>query len=106
MTRIEHILTIVSEECSEIAQHCSKAIRFGLLEVQPGQTLTNASRIYQEYVDLKAAMEVLHAHWMALVDGTPSLGSMVDAKHRKIAEFLKYSAQCGILSDPVAEELE
>lgn len=86
MTRIEHILTIVSEECSEIAQHCSKAIRFGLLEVQPGQTLTNASRIYQEYVDLKAAM--------------------VDAKHRKIAEFLKYSAQCGILSDPVAEELE
>jgi hypothetical protein len=105
VTRKEHLLTIVAEECVEVAQRCSKALRFGLEEIQPGQSLTNAARIYQEYADLKAAMELLHAHCVSMADGLPSLGAMVDAKHAKIAEFMKLSARCGTLSDPVRAEL-
>jgi hypothetical protein len=104
VTRIEHLLTIVAEECNEVAQRCSKAARFGVDEIQPGQSLTNAARIYQEYADLRGAMEMLHLHCLSMTEGLPSLGSMTDSKKYKIAEFLEYSAKCGTLSDPVAAE--
>jgi hypothetical protein len=52
----EHLLTIVSEECAEIAQRSSKAIRFGLLDVQDGQKLDNAERLVDEFHDLIAVM--------------------------------------------------
>lgn len=97
MNRTEHLLAIVAEECAEVAQRCSKALRFGLTEIEPGQELTNAARIYQEYADLRAAVEVLHADCSLMPDGLPSLGSMMDAKHRKIAKFLEYSAKQGTL---------
>ena len=29
MTREEHLLTIVAEECAEVAQRATKALRFG-----------------------------------------------------------------------------
>jgi hypothetical protein len=105
MNRIEHLLTIVAEECAEVSQRCSKALRFGLEEIQPGQTLTNAARIYQEYADLRAAMELLHAHCIFMTEGLPSLGALMDSKHQKVADFFKHSALCGTLSDPVPAEL-
>ncbi len=54
MTYNEHVLKITEEECSEIAQRISKALRFGLEEVQLGQELNNAQRIMYEYTDLVA----------------------------------------------------
>ena len=42
----------MAEECSEVAQRISKALRFGLEEIQPGQDLKNSERIYQEMSDL------------------------------------------------------
>jgi hypothetical protein len=105
VTRIEHILTIVAEECAEVAQRCSKALRFGLGEIEPGHHATNAARIYQEYADLRAAMEILHQLVPGMGKDLPSLGAMVDAKHLKIAEFLQYSARGGTLSDPSPREL-
>lgn len=52
MTRDEHLLTILAEECAEVAQRCSKALRFGIDEVQPGQGLDNRRRIEKEFNDL------------------------------------------------------
>jgi hypothetical protein len=37
MTRQEMLLTIVAEECNETPQRVSKAIRFGLDEIEAGQ---------------------------------------------------------------------
>jgi hypothetical protein len=39
MTREQHLLTILAEECGEVVQRASKAIRFGLDESQPGQLM-------------------------------------------------------------------
>lgn len=44
MTRDEHLYTIAGEEGVEVAQRCSKALRFGGSEVQPGQTMDNRAR--------------------------------------------------------------
>ncbi|MBL4837403.1 MAG: hypothetical protein JKY34_07475 [Kordiimonadaceae bacterium] len=53
------LLTILAEECAEVAQRCTKALRFGLEEVQPGQEYTNAERIEVELGDILAAFNIL-----------------------------------------------
>jgi hypothetical protein len=45
MTREQHLLTILAEECGEVVQRASKAIRFGLDESQPGQLDDNKKRL-------------------------------------------------------------
>ena len=46
------LLIILAEECNEAAARASKALRFGLNEVQPGQNATNAERIGHELQDV------------------------------------------------------
>jgi NTP pyrophosphatase (non-canonical NTP hydrolase) len=93
MTRTEHLLTILAEECNEVAQRASKALRFGLDEVQPGQALDNYTRIWKEMADLAAVGAML-------VDevgrGGVELEDLV-AKRAKVERFLDYSHQCGTL---------
>lgn len=57
MDRTEHILINLMEECGEVAQRASKAARFSLGEIQPGQPYTNAERIMHEWADLNGMME-------------------------------------------------
>lgn len=59
MTRQEMILTLVTEECAETAQRATKAIRFGLNEIQENQDLNNMERLIYEFNDLVAVMELL-----------------------------------------------
>ena len=59
MNRLEHILTIASEECNEVAQRITKSLRFGLLNIEEGQENTNLDRIMEEYTDLVATLELL-----------------------------------------------
>jgi hypothetical protein len=85
----EHLLVIVSEECAELAQRATKALRFGLDEVQPGQTLTNRQRIRQEYTDLVAVL-----HMLDLSDWDVEEAY---AKQVKVRKYLKYSMDVGTL---------
>lgn len=97
MTRIEHLLTIAAEECTEIGQRASKALRFSLEEVQPGQALSNAERIMYEYRDLQAVMEMLEDEGVL-----PSIwirdAAAIEAKKAKVEKFLLHSAEVGTLS--------
>lgn len=97
MTRTEHLLIIASEECIEIAlamaQRTSKALRFSLLEVQPAQPFTNAERIMAEFDDLVAVVEMLQHEGIL----PASSNERVDAKKRKVEEFLLFSAEQGTL---------
>lgn len=95
MTRIEHLLCLLAEECAEVAHRTSKAIRFGLTEVQEGQLLNNADRILDEVVDLLAVLELLFE------DGLLSPGDAtdkLDAKKAKVLRYLAYSEKCGTLT--------
>ena len=67
MTRAEHIVTHIAEEAVEVAHRVTKALRFGMFQVQhaphdkPEQNpdqLTNRERIIDEFVDLCAVMEM------------------------------------------------
>lgn len=95
MNRLEHLLTITGEEGSEIQGRTSKALRFGLNEVQPGQPLTNARRLVGECNDLLALLEMLHAEGVDLT----GLGDRAEiaAKKMKVEKFLVYSREMGTL---------
>lgn len=94
MNRREHLLTILAEECAEVAQRISKALRFGLEEVQPGQELTNAERISQELSDLHAVAEMLCEEGVELLTWPYEA---LDAKQAKVERFLLHSADNGTL---------
>lgn len=96
MNRTEHLLVCLAEECDEVGQRVSKALRFGLTEVQEGQPLSNADRIIEEMRDLWSVLEILQD------DGVlPALGMSsadVDRKRAKIERFMAISRDQGVLS--------
>jgi len=53
------LLTILAEECCEVGQRVSKALRFGIKEVQKGQPLSNDQRIAQELGDVICVANML-----------------------------------------------
>lgn len=97
MKLTEHMLICLMEELAEIGQaaasasvRASKAIRFGLDEVQPGEMANNMARLVAELADLKALIEVMEK------DGT-ILRSQVENKKVKLGTFLDYARHCGTL---------
>ena len=96
MTREDHLLTILAEECAEVAQRAAKALRFGLGECQPGQELCNRERLEEELRDLMEAARMLEAdgsltrrwHWEK------------PEKRQKVERFLELSASLGRLNEP------
>lgn len=100
MTRGDHLLTIVAEECVETAQRATKALRFGLEEVQPGQDMSNAKRLMQEFADLSMALMMLSEENTAFgreYENAHQYTEWLDAKRSKVRHFLEYSAQQGRL---------
>lgn len=98
MNRTEHLLTILGEEGVEVAQRCSKALRFGLSEVQPIQELSNAERIRGEFIDLLAVMRMLVKEGAIEPVTDADLPAMED-KRQKVEKFLDYSRAMGTLTD-------
>lgn len=94
MTKREHLLTILIEECNETAHRATKALRFGLEEIEPGQLRTNAERIVYEFNDIVAMMELLHAEGCLsnVFDGVSA-----GLKKIKVEKYLMYSKECGTL---------
>ncbi len=93
MTEQEHLLSCLVEECCEVSQRATKALRFGLEEKQPGQGFTNAARICGEFADLIGTYQLLVEKGYL---PSPSTGQ-VELKKEKISEFLIYSRKCGTL---------
>jgi len=98
MNRVEHLFTTAAEEACEVGQRISKALRFGLTEVQPGQPLTNAERIVQEFHDLYAMLDWLQQGGQipATLDLTPDADTML-AKREKVERFMMISREQGCM---------
>lgn len=61
LNKTEHLLTCLSEECAEIQQLCSKALRFGLDSYHPDdlEMLQNIHKLKLEINDLFAVVDYL-----------------------------------------------
>ena len=98
MTRTEHLLLKLAEECAEVIERVTKAMIFGTDEVQPDQPHTNIDRVLHEFIDLLAAFEMLHedavfAPRTFTVDAFAR--ERMEAKKAKVERFLKFSAARG-----------
>ena len=102
MKRLDYLLWLVAEEAVEVAQRASKAARFGLEEVQPGQEQNNSLRILGELADLLTAFDMLIEESAVMgranLDACKVLVEMRNAKRAKIEKFLLLSAECGRLA--------
>lgn len=97
MTRTDHLLVCLAEECNEVAQRAAKALRFGLEETQQGQELSNAERIKVEFLDLFAVWGMLCASGVCQPIGRADQRS-IEAKQAKVEKYLDYSEQQGRLT--------
>jgi NTP pyrophosphatase (non-canonical NTP hydrolase) len=97
VNRTEHLLTCLAEECAEVAQRVSKALRFGLAEVQPGQDENNAERIAGELNDLFAVANILMGEGV-LPENRSLDGLVIAAKRAKIERFMEISREQGALA--------
>ena len=95
MTRTQHLIVILGEEGVEVSQRTTKALRFGIDEIQPEQPLNNASRIMQEMADMIGVYEMLQSEGVL----PPVNRDMIEAKKIKVENFLKYSESLGLVSD-------
>jgi NTP pyrophosphatase (non-canonical NTP hydrolase) len=109
MNRTEHILKVAEEECCEVAQRISKALRFGLLEVQPTNDglhptgnstnphgLNNRDRIRQEVGDLLGALDMAGVIDLSYI-GDAELREGGRRKQEKVEKYLAYSKLVGTL---------
>jgi NTP pyrophosphatase (non-canonical NTP hydrolase) len=96
VNRTEHLLVCLAEECAEVSQRVSKALRFGLAEVQPGQPLNNAERIAGELDDLFAVARILADEGILPREG-PDGAEVVEGKRAKIERCMAISREQGVL---------
>lgn len=105
MNRLEYLLTQVASEAVEVAHRATKALHFGLAELQPGQDLTNAKRLVGEVMDLAATLQMLedeeHIEMPPFEEGERAM----DAKRAKVEHFMQYAITCGTLQ-PAAPACE
>lgn len=98
----EHYLICLAEEANEVAHRISKALRFGMCEVQPGQERTNKERIMDELRDLVCVAKILEG-----LDELPSFyvnPEMVAAKRERIERHMTVSRQQGTLQEIKEDE--
>jgi len=88
MNAEEHLLVVLAEECAEVAQRASKAARFGMMEIQPGQLDDNKRRLERELGDLMAVADIL---------GLKVHDEDKAAKILKLKKFMDYSREQGKL---------
>jgi len=86
MTREQYLLTCLAEEAVEVAQRATKAARFGLDEVQPGQGLNNRRRLEGELEDLLGVMRMLN------LNPNPQ---MFRKKEERVEKYMAYSREQG-----------
>jgi|TARA_A100001391_G_C5082480_1_gene280248 NTP pyrophosphatase (non-canonical NTP hydrolase) len=94
MNRREYLLTCLAEECTEVGQRVSKALRFGLGEIQPGQPFTNAERIAEEMGDLCDVYRILVNEGVL-----PVAAVNAETKLAKIERFMAISREQGTLQE-------
>lgn len=95
VNEIQYLLICLIEECAEVQHRATKAMRFGLDEIQPNQPMNNDDRLREELHDLFAVIELLAAR---SVGGMNSLNrERIDQKKEKVLHFMAYSRMLGIL---------
>jgi NTP pyrophosphatase (non-canonical NTP hydrolase) len=99
MTLRQFYLIKLAEECQEVAQRALKSAQFGGKEIQKGQSLTTATRLSDEIMDLLCVIKIIEEK--SPID-FPSeferdMYSHFEMKRSKIQKYLEYSQSLGMV---------
>lgn len=99
MTLQQFLVLKLMEECTEVAQRCSKTIQFGPDEVQPTNPLagTNSYRLHQELQDLLATAVIAQGHGAVSFPGDFHNVVAIHEKRVKLNKYLEYSRKLGLV---------
>ena len=84
------------EECAEVSQRASKALRFGLTDPagkEPDQPYTNKDRLLMEINDLYAVIDMIFPD----KEGPYLSPMLIQDKKEKVEKYLKLSKKLGLL---------
>ena len=95
MTRQEHLLVCLSEECNELIHAISKTLRFGPDEIWPKMDQTNIERVKDELKDVMAVMWMLEDEGFDLI---PTEEPM-EEKRKKVEKYIKYAKKIGTITE-------
>jgi len=93
MNEREYALVVLIEELAEAQQRACKALRFGMDNIEPGKTETNAQALWREMGDMQGAAETV----VEVYGSGGTNRENVDAKKARIQYFMRYSADLGCL---------
>jgi hypothetical protein len=97
LTKEQYLMICIIEEHAEVIQRLTKAIRFGMNEIQPGQEFDNKYRISYELAQLNASIDTL----LEEIDHNAFYSTDYDKhfqeKKKKLKKYMQYSQQLGIL---------
>lgn len=86
------VLTVLIEECAEVVQRATKALRFGIEESQPGQQEKNWQRLGYEIGDLQATIGVACHHNIISMD---SIMVGIMRKRSRLAKYMQTNPPAG-----------
>lgn len=95
MNKEQMLLTLLSEECAEVAQLASKSIRFGLDSCDPVTYKTNIYALHQELIDIIAVVQYLNYEYGFDFDFDNIDWKAVAEKKERIDKYMKYSSDLG-----------
>jgi len=108
MTREQHLLVCLAEECSEVQKEIMKILRFGLIRKgdTPHKTLkgrevpSNHESLKREVLDLLTVLEMLEENellYWKLGEETDEANNAIKVKRTKVEEYMKYAHELGQL---------
>lgn len=91
MTEQDYLVLLLAEEAAEVVHRASKAIRFGLDEIQRDHIDNNLVRLLHELNDLAAVAYLFQEDWMD--------EQLIEAKKAKVERYMNYSRFLGRLEE-------
>lgn len=96
LTRQQWLLVKLCEECQEVSQRVTKALTFGIAEVQEGQELNNSDRISEELADLILIYKMLINEGV-LAEVPYDYNVKLNKRESKVERWFRYAQQEGIV---------
>lgn len=88
MNETQHLLIVLGEEAAEVIHRASKALRFGLTDIDPKCGETARRVLEREYAELVAVAELLD---LRAREGDKA------AKRERLKKYMDYSRKVGTL---------